>query len=522
MEQESVKKKSFDFSQLSKLLPPLIKLIKKLTFPFIFILKYASLGVYYIIDYLFGYLLLSFVKSVVGLIVKLSKKISKVVIKIYHNSASYKRKLQKLEFERNSLMSSVNTPDKRLPDEVTFRYKVKDANGKMKTGIMRGRSKMDVLSFLTNDGLIVYKLETSKLIGFMYGQSSFVGVKMKTKDVVFWLTQLSTYIKSGIPLTEALKILEKQSSKNKRQKKLFNSLIYELNMGNTFSDAMAKQKGVFPALLINMLKAAEATGNLEGTLDEMADYYTEIESTRKQMKSAMTYPTIIMVFAFTIIIFLVLFIIPQFVDIYAQIGAKLNPLTQFIVDLSAYLQKNITKLILYAIVAVLSLIFLFKKNKFFRRNVQIIMMRLPLFGKIIVYNEMTIFTKTFASLLQNNVFITESMDILSKITKNETYKEIMFKTITNIVKGEKISESFKNNRAIPEVAYYMIVTGESTGELASMMGKVSIYYQEEHRNIIETMKAFIEPAMIMFLAVMVGGIIIAVIIPMFSLYGEIS
>ena len=114
------------------------------------------------------------------------------------------------------------------------------------------------------------------------------------------------------------------------------------------------------------------------------------------------------------------------------------------------------------------------------------------------------------------------MDILSKITNNEVYKQIMINTITNIARGDKISESFKDHWAIPDVAYFMIVTGESTGELATMMSKVSNYYQEEHRNVIATMKSFIEPAIIVILAIVVGGVVLAIIVPMFSLYGEIS
>ena len=153
---------------------------------------------------------------------------------------------------------------------------------------------------------------------------------------------------------------------------------------------------------------------------------------------------------------------------------------------------------------------------------QIFLMKLPVIKDIIIYNELTIFSKTFASLLRNNVFITDSMDILSKITNNEVYKSILYKTIQNIVRGDKISDAFKDHWAIPDVAYYMIVTGESTGELAEMMQKVSDYYQGLHKNMINSLKAFIEPIMIAFLAVIVGGIIIAVIIPMFNLYATIQ
>ena len=153
---------------------------------------------------------------------------------------------------------------------------------------------------------------------------------------------------------------------------------------------------------------------------------------------------------------------------------------------------------------------------------QIFLMKIPVIKDIIIYNELTIFSKTFASLLRNNVFITDSMDILSKITNNEVYKSILYKTIQNIVRGDKISDAFKDHWAIPDVAYYMIVTGESTGELAEMMQKVSDYYQGLHKNMINSLKAFIEPIMIAFLAVIVGGIIIAVIIPMFNLYATIQ
>jgi len=149
-------------------------------------------------------------------------------------------------------------------------------------------------------------------------------------------------------------------------------------------------------------------------------------------------------------------------------------------------------------------------------------MKLPVVGNIIIYNEMTIFAKTFSSLLRNNVFITDSIDILSKITNNEVYKDIMYNTINNIVKGDKISIAFKDHWAIPDVAYFMIVTGESTGQLAEMMSKVSSYYQEMHRNIVNSLKSFIEPIMISVLALIVGAIILAVIVPMFDLMNTVQ
>lgn len=429
----------------------------------------------------------------------------------------------KLQAEKELLMTDLASgKEKRTNKPVAFRYKAIDPTGKLVKGTFTGSSKLDVNAFLVNEGYDVYSIKTSSFINFVYGQSSFGAQKMSNKDLIFWLTQLYTYVKSGIPLTDAVKILSNQMGKKGNRKKVFEKIIYELTMGSSFSDALEKQGNVFPSLLINMLKASEATGELEETLKDMADYYREIETTRKQMISAMTYPAIITVFALGVITFILMYVIPQFTKVYEQADITVNGFTKSIIDFSNFLKSNISFILLITAVIFLVIFLLYKNIKFFRKNIQILLMHLPVIGKVIIYNEMTIFTKTFASLLKNNVFITESIELLSKVTNNEVYKEIMYNTITNIAKGEKISESFKDHWAIPDVAYYMIVTGESTGELAAMMDNVSTYYQEQHRAIVANLKAFIEPIMITSLAVVVGAIILAVIIPMFDLYGSIS
>ena len=161
---------------------------------------------------------------------------------------------------------------------------------------------------------------------------------------------------------------------------------------------------------------------------------------------------------------------------------------------------------------------MFKNIKAFRKTMQEFMMHLPVFGKIIIYNEVTIFTKTFANLINHNVFITDSIDVLSKITDNEIYKKLIFDTAKNLTKGDTISKAFKDHWAFPNIAYQMLLTGEKTGRLGPMMEKVSEYFQEQHRNIINQMKTLIEPVLIVTLAVIVGGILLAVIIPMYSMY----
>lgn len=426
--------------------------------------------------------------------------------------------------ERDLLISEINKQDSvRTEYPNTYKYNAKDSSGRDVIGYLVAYTKQEVFNFLESEGYTVYKLETNKMIELLYGQKSFSKKKMKTKDLIFWLTQLSTYLKSGIPLTESMRILGMQMGKKDQfKKRLFDAVVYQLIMGESFSEALNKQGNAFPSLLINMIKAAEATGELEATLDDMSNYYNEIETTRKQMISAMIYPSAVLIFSLVIVAFILIWVVPQFTGIYDSAGVELTGLTIFVIAASDFLKANIMYIIIGLCVVALIIYYLYKNIKAFRYNMQKFMMHMPLFGNIIIYNEMTIFTKTFSSLLKNNVFITDSIEILTKITNNEIYKEVMYNTINNIAVGEKISTSFKDNWAIPDVAYYMIVTGESTGELADMMSRVSTYYQEEHKNIINSLKSLIEPFMIVFLAVVVGGVVLAVIIPMFSLYGKIG
>ena len=319
---------------------------------------------------------------------------------------------------------------------------------------------------------------------------------------------------------EAVKILTNQMG-SKSKKATMQAICYELTMGNPFSVALEKQGNAFPPLLINMLRAAEATGDLEATLDDMANYYEEIDATRKQMINALTYPCLVLVFAIAVIIFIILYVVPQFEGIYSSNSMEISGVTKFILNASKFLKSYILYMILAVIAALAVFVLCYRKIKPFRRAVQVFFMHVPVIKNVLIYNEVAVFTKTFASLLKNNVYITESIGILSKITNNEIYKEIMYQTIDNIARGDKISMAFKDHWAVPDVAYYMIVTGESTGELAEMLDTVSHYFQEQHRSVVNNLKTFIEPVTIILLAIVVGVIIISVLMPMFGVYEQI-
>lgn len=434
-------------------------------------------------------------------------------------------KMKKLQDKRKELLKVFNSgeAEKRFDKPQTFKYTALSPDGKLINDTFMGVSRLDIYTFLEGEGYTVYSLETSEMINFFYSESPLtIKHKLSTKDLIFFITQLATYLKSGITLTEAMRILEKQLNRKRYMHRIMQSIVYHLTIGESFSNALLKQGNAFPQFVINMVKAAEAAGNLEESLEDLGNYYTEINATRKQMLTAISYPAFVAVFSIAIIAVILIKIVPQFVSIYATAGVELNPLTVFVLAISTFMQNYFFVILLVLAIFIFIFSMAYRQLKSFRVAVQTFLMRLPVVSNIIIYNELTIFTKTFASLLRNDVFITDSIEILSKLTKNEIYKSIMLKTVENIAKGEKISESFKNHWAVPDIAYYMIVTGENTGELANMMQKVSNYYQEQHAAIVNSLKSLIEPLLIIFLAVTVGGILIAVILPMFYLYNSIQ
>jgi len=448
------------------------------------------------------------------------KKIKTGTINWYNNLSFVKSAKNKQDINREALLIDFEGEDaEKSETQIMFKYVAKNPNGKVIKGFLPAHSKVEVHSFLLSEGNEVYSIKTNKWIQRTRSVSkSGPTVKIKIKDLIFFITQLSTYLKAGITLVESLKILSRQY-KNKNYQQIFRSMIYDLSMGDNFSDAMTKQGKAFPRLLINMVKASELTGELPEALDEMAEYYTETDKTRRQMITAMMYPAIIFVVAVGAVIFIMISVVPQFVAIFQDIeGAELPAITRFVMNVSDYLQNSWYWLILWVVGIIIVFIYLYKNVKAFKSFVQWGMMHLPVIGEVIIYNEVTMFTKTFASLLSHNVFITDSMEILNKITNNEIYKMLILDTITNLAKGEKISLAFENHWAFPIPAYEMIVTGERTGQLAEMMDKVAEYYQELHRNAVTRIKTFIEPILILFLTFVVGGIVLSIVIPMFTIY----
>lgn len=415
------------------------------------------------------------------------------------------------------IMSSTDTPKKATIPKKRYKYKIINAVGKKENGTFEAESAEELRNFLLLQEYQVLEIKERSSSDIDIN----IGNKLKVEDLSFMLTQLSTYIKAGIPLVDSVRILAKQAKKP-TIKKSYYTLVYELLRGQNLSDAMAEQGNYYPKLLINMIKTAEMTGDLPSILDDMSDYYTTMDQTRKQMISAMIYPTVVLTVAIGVLVFMLVYLVPQFAAMFEQQGNDLPPITKFVMNLSNFTVNNALPIIISVILFIIIFIILFKKVQKFREAVQVILMHLPVIKNIIIYNEMANFTNTFASLVNHGVFITDSMEILSKITNNEVYKRIINKSLEYLARGDTISTAFKGEWAVPIVAYEMIVTGESTGQLGEMLEKVGKYFQMMHKSVIDRLKSLIEPMMILMLGGIVGIILLSIIQPMFAMYDNVQ
>ncbi len=397
-----------------------------------------------------------------------------------------------------------------------FKYKAQNNKGKQIVGYLDAYNQTEVTSYLKNEGYKILKIEeVSQLLNMEIG-----GTKLSYAELAFLLTQLSTYLKAGIPLIDSIKILERQTQKPSK-KRIYSNIVYELSKGESFSSSLTAQGNTFPPLLINMVKTAELTGDLPEILDDMRDYYESIDRTRKEAISSMIYPSILFVFAIAVLVFILTWVIPSFVTLFQQQNAKLPTMTKIVLGASNFLTTKKYWIIGTILVITLTFILLYKYSKPFRKTMQTIGMKLPGFGNIIIYREVTMFTKTFASLLNHNVFITDSMEILRSVSSNEIFKEIINESLVLLSKGAKISDAFEDKWAFPVVAYEMLVTGENTGRLPMMMSYVADYYGDLHANLVKRINTFIEPILIIIIAIIVGIVVVSVVMPMFDFYGTV-
>lgn len=398
-----------------------------------------------------------------------------------------------------------------------FRFTGRTLQGTMEKGTIEAMSKQQAMKKLRDKGINPRQIEESKSI---FHKDLTLGRAIKNEDFVIYCRQFSTLIRAGISIVEATHILGEQTS-SKGLKKALNGVEEDLRSGIAFSDAAAKFPRIFPTLFVNMMRSGEATGNLDDTLDRMAFSYEKSFKLKKKIQSAMAYPMVLSILIVCVAAFMLIWLVPKFTANFASFGAQLPPITLIVLAFSHALKKFWWIFLLVIIMVTGTFIYLYKNNKRFHFYTHYVLLKLPIFGKVFQKSAIARMTRTLATLFSSSVPILNALVIVEKIIGNPVIEDVVKKSKTSLEKGSSLAEPLEASWVFPPLVTQMVSIGEQTGSLDYMLEKIAEFYEDDVDRTVDSLKSLIEPIMIILLAAVVGFIMAAVMLPMFSLYEQI-
>ncbi|MBM7691931.1 type IV pilus assembly protein PilC [Peribacillus deserti] len=400
-----------------------------------------------------------------------------------------------------------------------FRYQGRDRTGKQRAGRVTALNKKEAVGKVRESGIAVISIEELK--GILYKEIQIgIAKKIKYQDLVIYIRQFSTLLKAGISIVEANSILAHQTS-SKLLKKVLGDIGESLREGKPYTEAAEEHRRIFPPLYINMMRAGEAGGNLDEILERMADYYEKQNATRQKIKSALMYPAFVGVISIAIVIFLLSTVVPAFADMFSSFGGKLPLVTRIVIHLADFFKQFWWVFLLLALVLYIGVYFI-RKNRDSKYYLDFVLLRIPLFGKLLQKAAIARMARTLASLFSSSVPILQSLTIVERIIGNEVHARVLNEAKFSIEKGQSISRPMESHWAFPPMVTSMISIGEKSGTIDVMLEKIASFYEAEVENATEQIKSLIEPIMIVLLAFMVGGIVAAIAVPMFSIFQQIQ
>jgi len=402
---------------------------------------------------------------------------------------------------------------------MTFSYQARDGAGNIVNGIQDAINEDNAVTSLMSRGLMVLSLQQKAAVTRKKNKVWSV----KETDLVLFTRQLATMIEAGISLVQALTALYEQADP-KRQKSLravVSDVTSRVQGGETFHESIAKHPRVFNRLFVSMVKAGEAGGLLSDILDRLAGFLESSARLRKKIKSAMTYPVIVICIAFLITTFLIVRVVPVFGEIFKDFGAKLPPPTQFLLDLSDFVRAKWYFLVL-GIGGVIFGVRTFLRSTRGRQLSDRWKLKLPVLGPLIHKIAMSRFARTFAQLIRSGVPILEVLDIVGGSSGNFVVEESIKGVSSDVEKGDNLSVALSKKKIFPPMMLRMVAAGESTGRIDTMLEKMADFWDEEIEALLDALTSLIEPMLIVFLGVIVGGIVIAMFLPIFKLNEVVS
>ena len=401
---------------------------------------------------------------------------------------------------------------------ITFSYQARDGSGRIVSGIQDALNEDNAVTSLMSRGLMVLSLQKKA----MAKSGKRVG-SVKETDIVLFTRQLATMIEAGISLVQALTALYDQCDP-KRQRNLrhiISDVTTRVQGGESFHESLQKHPRIFNRLFVSMVKAGEAGGLLAEILDRLAGFLEASARLRKKVKSAMTYPVIVVCIAFLITTFLIVRVVPIFGEIFKDFGAKLPAPTQFLIDLSDFVRGNWYFLIL-GIGGTIFGVRAFLRSKRGKQLSDRWRLKLPVFGPLVHKICMSRFSRTFAQLIRSGVPILEVLDIVGGSAGNHVIETSIRSVSEDVEKGDNLSIALSKKAIFPPMLLRMVSAGEATGKIDSMLEKMADFWDEEIEAMLDALTSLIEPLLIVFLGVIVGGIVIAMFLPIFKLNEVVS
>lgn len=395
-----------------------------------------------------------------------------------------------------------------------FEWTAKDASGKVRSGKIKAHDITDASKKIQARGL------TNVNVRQIQAKKGGLFKKVSTRDLAIFSRQFAVMIEAGIPIVQALEILGEQT-----QNGFFSTVIREVRelveTGKTLAESMEKYPKAFPTLLTQMVSVGETGGALAETLREVASYYEKMDALKRKIKAAMMYPIIVLVITVLIVGGLLIFVVPQFAQIYSDMGAELPAPTLIVMQLSRLLIHNIVWILLGTVLLII-LVKQFLSSKKGRALWDSFILKVMIFGPLVQKSAIARFARTLSILLSSGVPILQSLEITAKASGNYVISQAVMKARERIGEGKTIGGPLRETGIFPPLVVHLITVGEQTGRLPEMLDRIATFYEEEVDAAVEGLSSIIEPLMLVFIGIIVGGILIALYLPIFKLGATIK
>lgn len=395
-----------------------------------------------------------------------------------------------------------------------YSYVAVDSRGKEKRGRMDAANREEVVQQLKNDGLIPVSIKEQGVLNKEIDFS--IGKKVKPRDLSVFCRQFVSITQAGVPMKEALQMLTEQTE-NKYLKQAVANVLANVEKGNTLADSMAAERDIFPDIMVHMVEAGESSGSLDTSFARMAVHFEKEAKLKATIRKATIYPIILIFAVIGVIAVMLLFVIPIFIDMFADLDVEMPALTMGVMNLSKWTAGH-WYVILAVIVAVILAYQAIYRTDQGRLKIDLIKMKIPLLGKLNVKSTCAQFARTMSTLMAAGVPTIACLETVAKIVKNIHYKNALMKAREEVMKGIPLSEPLETSGIFPPMVYHMTSIGEDTGNMEDMLTKLADYYDEEVEITTQSVLAAMEPLIIVFMALIVGTLVIAVVMPIGTMY----